>query len=123
MSAVTIQQMADRIAGLMEERLHIRGKGLSQKLRRGGRLLPRRVRLQAQELADMAQKAQNPKLLAQIDQARVATCYDTCLRHLSARQGGSPLLHALVRVAATVTLGFLMVGGIVLLVYKLQGRI
>ena len=123
MSAVTIQQMADRIAGLMEERLGIRGKGLSEKLRRGGRLLPRGVRAQAKDLADLAEKSKNPKLLVQIDQARVAACYATCLRHLSARRGGSAILHALVRVAATVGLGLLVVGGLVLLVQKLQGHI
>ncbi|NEX47061.1 hypothetical protein [Pseudotabrizicola algicola] len=123
MSAVTIQQMADRIAGLMEERLRIRGQGLSEKLRRGGRLLPRSVRAHARELADFAEKAKNPKLLVQIDQARVAACYDVCLRYLSARRAGSVLANALLRVAATVGLGLVVLGGLVVLVQKLQGRI
>lgn len=123
MSAVTIQQMADRIAGLMEERLGIRGKGLSEKLRRGGRLLPRTVRAQAKELADLAEKAKNPKLLVQIDQARVAACYDICLRHLSAQRAGSGTLRVLARVVVTVGLGLVLLGGLVLMVQKLQGRI
>ena len=124
MSAITIQQMADRIAGLMQERLGVRGgKGLHEKLRRGGRLLPRSVRAQARELADFAQKAQNPKLLVQIDHGRVAACYDVCLRHLSAQRAGSASLRVVVRVLATVALGLLLVGGLVLMVQKLQGRI
>ena len=123
MSAITIQQMADRVAGLMEERLGVRGNGLSEKLRRGGRLLPRGVRAQAQELAALAQKAQNPKLLVQIDPARVATCYDSCLRHLSGQSPGSAALRALARIAATVVLGLMLVGALVLLVQRLQGRI
>ncbi|MFN4155391.1 MAG: hypothetical protein ACK4HF_12125 [Paracoccaceae bacterium] len=123
MSAITIQQMADRVAGLMEERLGIRGNGLSEKLRRGGRLLPRGVRAAARELADLAEKAQNPKLLVQIDQSRVATCYDICLRHLSSRRAGSATLHALARIGATLVLGLLVVGGLVLMVQRLQGRI
>ena len=69
--------LGDRVAGLMEERLGVRGKGLTEKLRRGGRLLPRGVRAQAQELAALSEKAQNPKLLVQIDPARVASCYDS----------------------------------------------
>ncbi|WP_135429548.1 hypothetical protein [Pseudotabrizicola sediminis] len=123
MSAVTIQQMADRVAGLMEERLGVRGTGLSEKLRRGGRLLPRSVRAQAQELAVLAEKAQNPKLLGQIDPARVASCYDSCLRHLSAQRAGSAALRALVRIGTTVALGLLAVAVLVLLVQRLQGRI
>lgn len=123
MSAVTIQQMADRVAGLMEERLGIRGKGLSEKLKRGKRALPRNVRLAAVELADLAEKAKNPKLLVQIDQARVAVCYDTCLKYLSGLSAGSARMRALVRIVATVALGLLLVVGVVLMVQRLQGRI
>ena len=123
MSAITIQQMADRVAGLMEDRLGIRGKGLSEKLRRGGRSLPRTVRAQARELADLAERAKNPKLLVQIDQTRVAACYDTCVRYLSAQRAGSAGLQALVRITATVALGLLVMGGLVLMVQRLQGRI
>ncbi len=36
MSAITIQQMADRVAQLMEQRLRIKGAGLAEKLSRGG---------------------------------------------------------------------------------------
>lgn len=82
MSAATFQQMADRVAALMEERLRIRGRGLSDKLRRGGRHLPRDVRAAAEGLARAAEQAQNPRLLIQIDPEGVATDYDTCLRHL-----------------------------------------
>jgi len=123
MSAVTIQQMADRVAGLMEERLGIRGNGLSEKLQRGGRSLPRQVRSAAKELADFAEKAKNPKLLVQIDQARVATCYDICLRHLSALRAGSAGLRIVGRITVTVVLGLLVMGALVMMVQRMQGRI
>ncbi|RGP39299.1 hypothetical protein D1012_01710 [Pseudotabrizicola alkalilacus] len=115
--------MADRVAGLMEERLGIRGNGLSEKLRRGRGALPRGVRAAARELADFAEKSKNPKLLVQIDQGRVAACYDICLRHLSAQRAGSALMRSAARITATVVLGLLLVGGVVLLVQRLQGRI
>ena len=123
MSAVTIQQMADRIAGLMEERLGVRGNGLSEKLQRGKRALPRSLRAQAQELADCAERAKNPKLLVQIDQARVAACYDACSRHLTGLRAGSARMRVIVNIAATVALGLLLVVGVVVLVQRLQGRI
>ncbi|MDZ4094806.1 MAG: hypothetical protein U1D35_07840 [Paracoccaceae bacterium] len=84
MGAVTIQQMADRVAALMEQRLHVKGGGLGEKLQNGGRRLPRRVRTAATQLAGFAQMAQNPKLLLQVDEGQVARAYDICLRHLGA---------------------------------------
>ena len=84
MSAVTIQQMADRLAQLLEERLGLGGKGLASKMKRAGRTLPRKVRDAGKLLAASAQKAQNPKLLGQIDMGEVTEAYDVCLKHLIA---------------------------------------
>ena len=123
MSAVTIQQMADRVAGLMEDRLGIRGNGLAEKLRRGKRSLPRGARAAAQELADLAEKAKNPKLLVQIDQAHVAACYDTCVKYLSPLRPVSARMTVLIRVVSTVALGLLVLGLVLLLVQRLRGQI
>ncbi|MCA3437536.1 MAG: hypothetical protein LW703_06340 [Rhodobacter sp.] len=84
MSALTIQQMADRVAQLLKERLGLGGKGLAAKMKRAGRLLPRKVRDAGKQLAVSAQKAQNPKLLGQIDMGEVTEAYDVCLKHLIA---------------------------------------
>jgi hypothetical protein len=92
MSSVAIQQMADRVGQLLDEKLGISGTDLAGRLRKGGRMLPKRVREAAQLLADSAETARNPKLLAQIDMGAVSDAYDTCLKHLgtidpSARRG------------------------------------
>lgn len=84
MSALTIQQMADRVAQLLKERLGLGGKGLAAKMKRAGSLLPRKVRDAGKQLAVSAQKAQNPKLLGQIDMGEVTEAYDVCLKHLIA---------------------------------------
>jgi hypothetical protein len=84
MSAVTIQQMADRVAQLLEERLGLGGRDLSAKLKRAGRMLPKKVRDGGRVLATAAQKAQNPKLLGQIDMGDVTGAYDVCVKHLIA---------------------------------------
>lgn len=84
MSAVTIQQMADRVAQLLEERLGLGGRDLSAKLKRAGRSLPKKVRDSGRLLASSAHRAQNPKLLVQIDMGQVTEAYDVCVRHLVA---------------------------------------
>ena len=109
MSAVTIQQMADRVAGLMEERLRMRGVGLAEKLRKGGRLLPRKVRSAAEFLGQAATMAQNAKLLMQIDNTAVAAAYDTCLRHLGGVDSGDRRRGIMVGVAASIAFSVLVV--------------
>lgn len=109
MSAVTIQQMADRVAGLLEERLRIRGTGLEEKLRKAGRLLPRKVRSAAEFLAQAAASAQNPKLLLQIDNSAVAEAYDLCLRHLGGVDAGDRRRGLIVGVAASIAFSVLVV--------------
>lgn len=123
MSAVTIQQMADRVAGLLEERLRIRGTGLADKLHKGGRLLPRKVRTAAEYLAQTATLAQNPKLLMQIDNGAVAEAYDVCLRHLGGVDPGDRRRGLIVGVAASIALSVLVVALLFGAVLYLRGFI
>lgn len=121
MTGVPIQQMADRVAGLMEERLRVRGQGLSEKLRKGGRLLPRKVRMAAEVLAQGAAMAQNPKLLLQVDQAAVAAAYDTCVRHLGGVSSGDRRKGAIIGVAASIAMSVLVVALLVIAVLVWRG--
>lgn len=105
MTAVAIRQMADRVGALMDERLCIRGTGLDDRLARGGRLLPLRVRKAARGLAAAAEGARDPRRLMQIDFEQVSADYDICVRHLTglgpwARWMGTALTFARVSLAA-----------------------
>ncbi len=83
MNATAIQQMADRVTALLDEKLHVRGRTLGDRLRRGAGKLPRAVRAEARFLESAAAQAQNPKLMVQIDDARVFRAFDACLRYLN----------------------------------------
>ena len=85
----SVQQMADRVAELMELRLRIRGEDLGEKVRRGRRMLPRKVSAAASYLADTAEQARVPKLVSQIDSERTAEAYDTCVRYLKPLGAGA----------------------------------
>lgn len=109
MSAVTIQQMAERITALMEQKLRLKGKDLREKLRKGGRILPRRVRAAAEELADAAEKSQNPKLLLQIDETAVVAAYDVCSKHLSKIDAGYLWTSSMLRTASSIVISLFVV--------------
>lgn len=121
MGAGTIQQMADRVASLMDERLGIGGDGLSAKLKKGGRLLPRKVRGAAERLARAAEMAKSPKLMMQLDMGEIAEAYDLCVRHLGTISRRERRIGALVGVLASVALGLLVLAVIVLAVLRWRG--
>jgi hypothetical protein len=120
MSAVAIQQMADRVAQLLEERLALGGRDLGAKLRRGKRLLPRKVRDGAELLAASAEKAKNPKLLAQIDMGSVTDAYDACVRHLVTIDPGARRKNTLAGMVGFVGYGilFLVLGILAVLIWR-----
>lgn len=123
MGAVTIQQMADRVAALMEERLRMRGVGLTEKLRKGRRVLPRRVRAAADQLAAAAAMAQNPKLLLQVDEAMVAQNYDICIKHLSGMNAWARRRGAMAGVAGSIAFSLLVVAALVVAVLVWRGYV
>lgn len=109
MGVVTITQMADRVSALMEERLGARGRSLDDKLKSAGRKLPRKVRDAAEGLAAAVEKAQNPKLLAQLDEELVAEAYDLCIRHLGRIGRGERRKGVLMNIAASVAFSVIVV--------------
>ena len=123
MSAVTIQQMADRVAVLLEEKLGVKGKGLSEKLRKAGGRLPSSVRAEARYLDTAAIQAQNPKLLMQVDDGRVAGAYDACVKFLAAVNPGAKRRAMLMGIASSVAFSLFVVGLLVLVVLRWRGFI
>lgn len=121
MGKITIQQMSDRVAELMEQRLGARGTGLTAKLRRGANRLPRKVRAAARELARAGEMAENPKLLVQIDEAVVAQNYDTCVKYLGPLNRRARAMAMLTGMAAQVAMGILLLALIVMAILRYRG--
>jgi hypothetical protein len=123
MSAISIQQMADRIASLMQDRLGARGTGLEAKLASCGRVLPRKVRHAAKAVAEAAAMAQNPKLLLQIDHATLAQNYDICLRHLMALKPYSGFWSGTLAVATSIAVSLLVLALLLIALLRWRGLI
>lgn len=109
MGAAAIQQMADRVAELLESRIGVRGDGLEAKLKRAKRSLPRKVVIACEQLVAFSALSHNPKMLAQIDQTKVAEAYEEASRHLLSLPPKSGGFSGLVLgAAATAALGLLV---------------
>lgn len=113
MSGASVQQMADRVAELMEQRLRLRGKGLEEKLRRGGRAVPRRLREAAAVLVEAAELARNPKRMQLVDHEMVAAAYDSCLSQLGAIRPGERRKTAALNMLASAAFSLLVLAGLV----------
>jgi hypothetical protein len=75
---------AEGLAALLEARLGIRGPTYEARLARAGRLLPRRVRDEAEYIALARRMQDNPRLAPQIDWTRVEKGHAFVERHLKA---------------------------------------
>ena len=109
MSAATIQQMADRVEDLLEERLSVHGADLRARLKKAGRRLPRKVRNAGEKLADGLELAQNPRLYMQLNQTEFARAYDICVRHLGGIDAKHRRTGILVNLAGSVAFAVLVV--------------
>ena len=123
MGAATIQQMADLVAGLMGEKLHVRGATLSDTLRRGAGKLPRAVRAEARFLETAAAQAQHPKLMVQIDTGRVAQAYDACIRFLDGLDRKERRRAMLAGMASSIAFSLFVVGVLFLAVLYWRGLV
>ena len=100
--SISVQQMADRVAELMEARLRVKGEGLTAKLKRGGRFLPRKVMAAAEILARANEQAQVPHLQMRLDPEKTANAYDVCVRYLKPLGGGARRKAWIMGMASTI---------------------
>ena len=121
MRADTIQQMADRVAGLMEQKLRVGGKGLAVKVRKAGRRLPKQVRVAAEALVQGSEMAKSGRLVHQIDDVAMAEAYDICLRHLGATDAADRCKGMATGIAASVLFSVLAAAVLTLVVVRWRG--
>lgn len=123
MSLATVQQMADRVNQLLEERLRLKGGTLEDKLRRAGRRLPRAVRDAGAALAAAVAMMQSPKLMHQVDDETVAVAYDTCVRHLTKINPGEARRGLILNMAASIAFSLLVVAVLFVAVLYWRGYV
>ncbi len=112
MAGQTVQQMAEEVAALLHQRLGLRGAGLGAKLRSGGRLLPRRVRVAAQQLQAAAELAEHPKLALRVDHKAATAAHRICVQHLGGIDHKYQRTSRRVGLAGSIAFSLLVVAGL-----------
>ncbi|MCC6303778.1 MAG: hypothetical protein IT545_01130 [Rhodobacteraceae bacterium] len=79
----SIEQMAGRVAALLEARHGLKGAGLAEKVARGGTRLPRELREEAEILAGALEAVRTGRFHGAEDHARAAAAYDVLVRGLA----------------------------------------
>lgn len=123
MSVVTVQQMADRVSALLQERLGVRGDTLEGRLGRAGRRLPRKVRDAGAVLVQATQMTRNPRLMHLVDDQTVALAYDTCLRHLNTVDPVAARKGLILDIAARIAFAILVVAVLFVAVIYWRGMV
>lgn len=121
MEKITVDQLVERIYGLLGEKLGVTGRTLEARVRRAGRVLPRFVRQAAKELVSADQMSRAPKMLLRIDSGQVSAAYATCLKHLEAIDQNGLRSQARFSLAATIIVQICLVAAVLLTVLRWRG--
>lgn len=123
MAEVTVEQLAQNIANEMEARMGIGGRGLAAKLHRGGRLMPRSVRTDATKIAEALPLVRHPKLIRQVDVARLEAAERRVLAWLKTVDPRKRRVDMALGMAGGVALSVLATGALVVAVIVWRGYV
>lgn len=82
MSGDILNDVAEKMRQLFEERLRIKGRSLDQQVYKAGHLLPKRVRNDAKAVVNALAVQGNPKLARMVDAPKVAQSGRNVIAHL-----------------------------------------
>jgi hypothetical protein len=78
-----VDEMITEVSDLLADRMKARGNDLTARLRHVRRRLPRRLRAEADRLAEAEGMAGHPRLSHQLDHERLAEAHAALVRHLA----------------------------------------
>lgn len=118
---MTPQKQADEIARLIGARLGIRGATLDTRIRKAGRLLPRRIRRDAELLVRAADFAEHPKLARLIDPTEQRRAHRDCKKYLEQIDGTERLVRMVLALLSANAFNLLAVTALVIAVLVWRG--
>ncbi len=116
-----VNALADEVAGLIGERLGVRGSTLAHRVSRVRRRLPPDLRVAAADLVDAQHMAANPRLARRIDPNRVARAHAALVAHLTSIDRSAARRATVLDMIATLGFQVLVVVALLLVVLVWRG--
>ncbi|TYB87073.1 hypothetical protein [Oceaniovalibus sp. ACAM 378] len=118
---MTPREQADEIAGLIGTRLGVGGNGLDAKVKKAGRLLPRRIRRDAELLSDAARISEHPRLSRMANPTDTTRAYRDCKRFLIRIDGSERIVRFALGLVTANAFNFLAVSAVLIGVLVWRG--
>lgn len=116
-------QRASRLETQLQAKLGLRGKSMSARLRRAGRLLPRRLRADVAVLTEAETKLAHPVLARQVDFPRVTKAFNAIEAYLTKIDPKDRRKGKILGWAGALVFNLLVLAVILALILRWQGLI
>ncbi|WP_300012870.1 hypothetical protein [uncultured Roseobacter sp.] len=120
---VDIEAKSEALSSALERRLGVKGRSLAQQVKRAGRRLPRRIRAQAQLVAEADAVRGNPRLLRQMGDEQVAQAYSEVLEHLAGIDRADARRGRILSVLAAIAFNLILLFTALVVIGRLRGAI
>ena len=116
-----VQDMVAEVSNLLADRMKARGDDLAARLRHVRRRLPRRLRPEADRLAEAEGMAGHPRLVHQLDHDRLAQAHAALVRHLAPMGAADRRIGRLLSVLGSIAFNLLALFALLIAVLIWRG--
>lgn len=120
---VDIETQLPALREALERHLGVKGRSLAHQVRRAGRRLPKRVRAQAALLGQAEAVSGNPRLLRQLDEARVAQACEELSAHLAGIDRAEIRRGRILSILAVLAFNFILIFVAFVVFLRMRGTI
>lgn len=122
-NSVQVSRKTDDLRVKLEKHLGVKASNFRHAVKRAGRMLPRRLRKQAQMLIEAEDMASHPKLARRIDTSHVAAALRDMNAYLDAQNLAEKRKTRVLGIVAGLAFNLLIFGVLLLIVLRWRGLI
>lgn len=116
-----VKEMVAEVSDLLADRMKARGEDMAARLRHVRRRLPRRLRAEADRLAEAEEMAGHPRLAQQLDHERLAEAHAVLMRHLAPMGAADRRIGWILSILASVAFNLLLLFALLIAVLIWRG--
>ncbi|WP_195820118.1 hypothetical protein [Roseobacter sp. MH60115] len=120
---IDIEAKSEALSSALERHLGVKGKSLAQQVKRAGHRLPRRLRAQAQLVAEADALRGNPRLLRQLGHERVVQAFSDVSAHLAGIDRAEARRGRILSILAAIAFNLILLFTALVVIGRLRGAI